>query len=65
MDEEFIDESEVCKILGKSIFTLRNWRVKRYGPRYFKVGHNVRYRRSDILAWIEGTVVEPMAKGAA
>lgn len=63
--EVFIAEDEAGKILGKSIFTLRNWRVKKYGPRYFKVGHNVRYKRSDVLAWIEGTVVEPLVRGAA
>ena len=31
--------------------TLRNWRVIGKGPRFIRVGRNVRYRLSDIIAW--------------
>jgi hypothetical protein len=33
--------------------TLANLRCRKEGPRYFKVGKKVLYRRSDLLAWFE------------
>lgn len=64
--EEYIDDNEVAKILGKSVLTIRNWRSKgyNYGPRFLKIGHNVRYRRSDVEAWIEGCIIDPAARDA-
>ena len=62
--EEYINEHEAAKTLGKSVSTIRNWRSRHqnYGPRFFKIGANVRYRRSDIHAWLEGCAVEPAAR---
>lgn len=31
--------------------TLAVWRMKGYGPRYFKAGRYVRYRLEDVEAW--------------
>ncbi|WP_009884799.1 helix-turn-helix transcriptional regulator [Brevibacterium aurantiacum] len=31
--------------------TLAIWRMKGYGPRFFKAGRYVRYRLADVLAW--------------
>lgn len=33
--------------------TLEIWRSTRRGPPYIKVGRSVRYRRSDLDAWLE------------
>ncbi len=33
--------------------TLRNWRYQGIGPKYVKVGASVRYRRSDVVAWLD------------
>ena len=33
--------------------TLCNWRYLGKGPRSIKLGRNVRYLESDVLAWIE------------
>ena len=33
--------------------TLEIWRVQGVGPRYIKVGRFVRYRQSDLDAWLE------------
>ena len=32
--------------------TLAKWRLRGCGPRYCKIGRLVRYRRSDVEAWI-------------
>jgi Helix-turn-helix domain len=47
------DEHEAARILGKQVSTLRTERVKGGGLPYCKLGRNVRYRMSDIQAYIE------------
>lgn len=37
--------------------TLANYRCRREGCRFFKLGKKVLYRRSDLLAWIESQPV--------
>ncbi len=45
---------EAAKYIGVSEATLRLWRSRGEGPRYFRAGEKlVRYRRSDLDAWIE------------
>jgi hypothetical protein len=43
-----LTDLDVSKRLGVSAFTVRSWRVKGIGPRYFKVGRAVRYRLADV-----------------
>lgn len=51
---DLLSELEVSASLKISPQTLRNWRAKGEGPRFFKVGKRViRYRRSDVDAFIE------------
>lgn len=53
---DLLDEREAAAILGASVQTLRNWRWRREGPRFHKIGSRlVRYARADLLAFIEGT----------
>jgi excisionase family DNA binding protein len=44
---------EVAGYLGKPKQTLRAWRHRGIGPKSFKVGTTVRYRWSDVDAWLE------------
>lgn len=44
---------EVAGYLSKPVQTLRAWRHRGIGPRSFKVGTTVRYRWSDVDAWLE------------
>ena len=44
-------ESPLC------ILTLADWRCKGIGPAYIKVGRLVRYRQSDLDAWLQSRVV--------
>jgi hypothetical protein len=39
--------------------TMSNWRIRDYGPAYFKVGHHVRYDEEDLVKWLERNRVEP------
>lgn len=49
-----VDEREAAEMLGVSPGTLSVWRsTGRYALPFIKVGRNVRYRKSDLDAWLE------------
>jgi hypothetical protein len=43
---------EVAKILRIPVGTLAQWRYRRIGPPYLKIGHHVRYKAEALGAWI-------------
>lgn len=43
----------VADALGIPVQTLYVWRTKGAGPRGIKVGRHLRYRRSDVEAWLD------------
>lgn len=44
---------EVAAFLGVPEGTLTQWGHRGIGPRYARVGRHVRYRWSDVDAWLE------------
>ncbi len=56
---EFLTAAQVAQLTGFSQKALESYRSQRIGPPFLKVGKNVRYRISDVRAWIEsGGAVE-------
>ena len=55
-NNEFMTPAQVAEMLGVQEQTLTAWRARgRYpGLRYVKVGRAVRYRRTDVEAWLDG-----------
>jgi predicted DNA-binding transcriptional regulator AlpA len=51
-DDELLTTNEVGKILRKPVGTIRQWRHRGYGPKGFRLGGSVVYRRSAVEAWI-------------
>ena len=50
------------KYIGVSKDTLRLWRSRGEGPRYFRAGEKlIRYRRADLDSWIQSRLSEPGA----
>ncbi|WP_412074203.1 helix-turn-helix transcriptional regulator [Tritonibacter mobilis] len=49
----FIDERTAADFLCQSVRTIQKWRVTGYGPKFYKSGRSVRYRRRDLSEWIE------------
>lgn len=49
----FLCEKDAASYLGSKPSTLRAWRVKGKGPRFYKLGGKVFYREGDLSAWIE------------
>jgi predicted DNA-binding transcriptional regulator AlpA len=43
MEERFVSDKEVSKMMGIGRQTLANWRGQQRGPRYVKAGRSVRY----------------------
>jgi excisionase family DNA binding protein len=63
MDDLFEDQT-LGEILNVPVGTLANWRYHGKGPRFVKVGRHVRYRRSDVEAWLERNARESTATAA-
>lgn len=38
--------------------TIHQWRHKKVGPPWFRVGRHVRYRWSDVQEWLDGQVLK-------
>ena len=51
---DLLDEKEAAQFLDNSPGTLSVWRCTgRYNLPFIKIGRNVRYRRADLVAWLE------------
>lgn len=52
--ERLLDPSELAALLNLPEATLTTWRAAGTGPRFYRVGRHVRYRRDDLEAWLDG-----------
>jgi predicted DNA-binding transcriptional regulator AlpA len=60
---EYLKETEVSKITGFALPTLRNWRFIGKGPAYVKPGGRaIRYSREAVIEFMETVHVEPDAR---
>ena len=57
--EALLREAQAAEFLSLSVRTLQAWRVRGYGPRFCAAGRAIRYRRSELIAWIEANTVSP------
>jgi predicted DNA-binding transcriptional regulator AlpA len=49
-----MDQKELAAYLGKSTAWCERARWAGEGPKFIKLGRHVRYRVSDVLAWLDG-----------
>jgi len=59
----WIEPREVERISGKKLQTLANERHDGRGIPYYKVGRSVRYKLSDVLAFMERHRIDPEKRG--
>lgn len=52
MADQMLNTERTAEHIGVSPKTIRRWRYEGTGPPAHKVGAAVRYRRSDIDAWL-------------
>ncbi|EAQ10945.1 AlpA family transcriptional regulator [Maritimibacter alkaliphilus HTCC2654] len=57
--DKFLDTAQAAHYLGYSMSTLETWRCESMGPKYYKLHRRVRYKQSDLDAWLEAQVVTP------
>ena len=53
MEDSLLKPTEVASYLGTSVAALAQQRYQGRGPKFIKTGRLVRYRRSDIKAWLD------------
>ncbi len=52
VQDQLLNPRECSDYLGVPVQTLYAWRSRSQGPKARKVGKHLRYRRSDIDAWL-------------
>lgn len=60
-DHLLLTATETAEFLAVSPITLQDWRYRRIGPAYVKVGKSVRYRLGALRLWIANQTIEPNA----
>lgn len=58
-EEKLLSAQEVAHLLAVPLSTLYGWRYKGTGPRAYRVGKHLRYRWSDVLAWLDTVADNP------
>jgi excisionase family DNA binding protein len=51
--DALLSETEVSDLFGISMRTLQAWRMKSGGPPFVRLGRVIRYRRQDLVKWLE------------
>jgi predicted DNA-binding transcriptional regulator AlpA len=54
----------VAERLGTTVGTLAYWRYMGKGPKFIKLGRSVRYRESDVNAWLDAQTREQTGERA-
>ncbi len=52
-NEELLRSEAAAELLGVPRETMKSWRSEGRGPRSFKLGNVVLYRKSDLIAWLD------------
>jgi excisionase family DNA binding protein len=58
--DRLLDIQELAAYLAVPVNTLYAWRYHRQGPPAFRAGRHLRYRWSDVQAWVERRI-EPVS----
>ncbi|SHH41096.1 helix-turn-helix transcriptional regulator [Bradyrhizobium erythrophlei] len=55
--DALLREQDAADLLSLSVRTLQSWRIRMAGPPFVQVGRAVRYRRRDLIAWIDANTI--------
>ncbi len=58
-----LTEYQAATLLGHPVRTLQAWRYRGGGPRFVKASRSIRYRRRDLVAWIEAATLDNTSQG--
>ncbi len=57
-DSEFLNVTQAATFLGVSVDTIYSWTMRKTIP-FYKLGRLVRFKKSELMGFIEGKRVEP------
>jgi hypothetical protein len=60
--DALLKEDDAARLLSLSVRTLQAWRIRLAGPPFVRVGRAVRYRRRDLIAWIDANTMGSSAR---
>lgn len=63
MNQELLSTREAARFLTARPNTLEIWRIQGHGPRFVKIGRMVRYRLSDLEAFVEAGIRQSTSEG--
>lgn len=58
----YLTDVQLAEYLNISTSMVRQWRIKKVGPVYTKIGHSVRYHVDDINEYLKSRLVEHIEK---
>lgn len=57
--DDLLTSQEIAELLRVSAHTIKRWRWEKTGPPHIVIGGLIRYRRSDVEAYLRENTVEP------
>ena len=63
--DALLKEQDAADLLDLSVRTLQSWRMRLAGPPFVQVGRAIRYRRRDLIAWIDANTVGSFSREGA
>jgi hypothetical protein len=60
--DSLLAEVAAAEMLGLSTRTLQSWRIVGSGPAYVRAGRAIRYRRRDLLTWIDANTIRSVGE---
>ncbi|MGI8753977.1 MAG: helix-turn-helix transcriptional regulator [Acidimicrobiales bacterium] len=57
-EDEFMTAVEFCKLIKAPLATVYQWNHRGTGPKALKIGRHLRFRRSDVDAWLAGCEIK-------
>lgn len=63
-EDVLLNAEQAARLLGCTAAALALWRREDRGPAYIRLGRLIRYRKSDVFAWISSRRVPGEAQGA-
>jgi hypothetical protein len=48
-----LNPNEVAELLQVPVRTLEQWRYRKVGPPYRKIGRHIRYQHTKVMDWFE------------
>ncbi|HLY59990.1 MAG TPA: helix-turn-helix domain-containing protein [Terriglobia bacterium] len=58
MKERLLNPGEVSELTGIPTATLAQWRYRKQGMRYLRIGRLVRYDHADVVAYLQRCRIE-------